>query len=358
MDRITVMNHVCGIFNNGIAFVIAIGIWIILPLSFLLYESLIIFEKTVSHFNTLGINDHECTYYNDSNVSIPISNFYKIGGAASIVEVFLIVIYFIMQLIDRLSLNIILLIEFCANIVVFAELILHLIVRFSISVNYCYTPVVNETLNIEHYLLWHDFLFVLDENVININILFPLISRNESIIDANKNETVNMKYGAIDYFTYDKVILDDASYDLSIGGYEYYSGYREDITFESKTFTYSESGGEIDHKLTKRAMPIHNHNNGKYQYILHLTGHGTSDGQDSTSDESEVEHAAAMQSADGDGAHNNLRSCYVLYACVKSEDDANFTSVSTFQNCKLTTDTNIDTIEADIDTIEDQLRHW
>ena len=67
-----------------------------------------------------------------------------------------------MPLIDGLSLNIIFLIQFDANIVAFAELTLHLTAQLSISVNYCYTQVIviNETLNIEHQFLWGDSLFV------------------------------------------------------------------------------------------------------------------------------------------------------------------------------------------------------
>ena len=60
MDRITVMNHVCGTFNHGIAFAIAIGIWIEISLLFLSYASSIIFENAVSHLNTLLII--ECIY--------------------------------------------------------------------------------------------------------------------------------------------------------------------------------------------------------------------------------------------------------------------------------------------------------
>ena len=195
----------------------------------------------------------------------------------------------------------------------------------------------------------------MDENVININILFPLISKNESIIDANKNKIINMNDGTIDYFRCDTVTLDDANYDLSIGGCEYHSGYHEDGTFESKTFTYSESSGEMDHKLTTCEMSIHNHNNDKYQYNLHHTGYDTLDGQDSTSDEPDVEHAATTQSADRYVAHNNLQPYYLLCACIKSEDDVNFTSVSTFPNYKLTTEINIDTIETDNDTIEGRI---
>ena len=136
----------------------------------------------------------------------------------------------------------------------------------------------------------------------------------------------------------------------------YYSGYREDGTFESKTFTYDESGGEMDHKLITSEMPSHNHDNGDYKYILRRTRSDTSDSQDSTgSTEPDVKYPDTMSSAGGDVEHNNLQPYYVLYACIKSQDDANFTSVSTFQNYKLTTNTNIDTIETDIDTIENQI---
>ena len=146
INRITAMGYVCGIFNNGIAcvlFVIAIDIWIevlVSSLSFVSYASSIIFEKT--GLKTPSII--ECIYNNNNNVAITINNFYKISGAARIFEMFLIVIYFIIiiQLIDGLSLNIILLIGF-------GELILHLTVQF---VNYCHIQVIviNETLNIEH----------------------------------------------------------------------------------------------------------------------------------------------------------------------------------------------------------------
>ena len=179
MDRITVMSHVCDIFNNGIAFVISIGTWIeISPFIILIICIINHFGKTVSRLNILSIIEY--IYDNNSNVA-------KISAPTSIVELLLVVIYFIMQLIDGLSLNITLLIEFGANIDIFAELILHLTVHLSINVNYCYTEVIaiNGT--------WDDFLLVLDKNAININVLFRLISRNGSIIDANKNEIVNMK---------------------------------------------------------------------------------------------------------------------------------------------------------------------
>ena len=38
--------------------------------------------------------------------------------------------------------------------------------------------------------------------------------------------------------TYDKLMLDDANYDLSIGGYEYYLGYCEDGTFLKATHAH------------------------------------------------------------------------------------------------------------------------
>ena len=44
-------------------------------------------------------------------------------------------------------------IEFGANMVVFAELILHLTVKLSINVNYCCIQVKKETLNIEDQFL-------------------------------------------------------------------------------------------------------------------------------------------------------------------------------------------------------------
>ena len=50
-------------------------------------------------------------------------------------------------------------------------------------------------------------------NVTNINVLFPLIPRN-------KNEICQCET-CCDCFTYDKVIFDNANYDLSIDCYEY-----------------------------------------------------------------------------------------------------------------------------------------
>ena len=85
---------------------------------------------------------------------------------------------------------------------------------------------INETLNIEHQFLWGHFLLispVVEENVTNINVLFPLISKNKSdssIDDDDEND--NCYYERwYDYFSFNEIIFDDLNYDLLNSGYEY-----------------------------------------------------------------------------------------------------------------------------------------
>ena len=183
MNRLTEIRNVYGIFN-GIAFVTTSRILIEISTLSLLSRALsIIFDDNIPHLNTQS--KIEFVYNNNSNATIIISNFYKINGAAIVLGFFSIDIYF-MQAIDG-SLNAMLSIELGANIAVFAQLIFYLTVQLSISVNYCYNQVmlINGTPSIEHQFLCGDFLLTLlflSENVTNVNVLFPLISRNENEI--------------------------------------------------------------------------------------------------------------------------------------------------------------------------------
>ena len=123
MTGITVMStsYICGIF---------IGILI----------ETIFLKKIVSHLNKVSTIERVCG--NDSNTTIIMNTIYKFCNVAIVVGGILIVIDFVTQLIDRLSLNIILLIEFGANIDFFAPLILRVTVQVSNSVDYRYTQVI------------------------------------------------------------------------------------------------------------------------------------------------------------------------------------------------------------------------
>ena len=134
MTGITVMNtsYICGIF---------LGILIeISTLSLLSHASSIILKNIVAHLNK--VSAIECVCGDDSDATIIMNNICEFCNVAIVVGGILIVIDFVTQLIDRLSLNIILLIEFGANIDFFAPLILRVTVQVSNSVDYRYTQVI------------------------------------------------------------------------------------------------------------------------------------------------------------------------------------------------------------------------
>ena len=147
MDRVTIDNHVCGIFSR-IALVIAIGIWIkISSLSLFLHVLLTIFDKIISHLCKLSTI--ECVDGNYSNVTIIVNNFYKVSGTAIVTGVFSIVIYFASKGINGSLSNITFSIGFDASIAAFAQLILNSTVQLFIGAIYCCVEVIDSVCHVQ-----------------------------------------------------------------------------------------------------------------------------------------------------------------------------------------------------------------
>ena len=93
----------------------------------------------------------ECDCVNSSNNIAIINIVYKISGAAIVVEFFIDVIYFVIQVMDDSSLSIQLPIEFGASIVETVQLVIYLAVQLSIDVD-CDRQVMHNVCCVVYYL--------------------------------------------------------------------------------------------------------------------------------------------------------------------------------------------------------------
>ena len=127
-----------GIDVIGITFIMNIVI-IVLRLPSFLDALPIIFDGINSNLHKLI--EFERNHSNNNNITIVFASVDTTRGTAIVFEFFVIVVYFIMQVIDESSLNILLLMEFGAIIVTITQLVLKLIVQTIICAVFSHSQV-------------------------------------------------------------------------------------------------------------------------------------------------------------------------------------------------------------------------
>ena len=95
------------------------------------------------NLNSDKLNKYEYNYVTNNNITIITKTFYTIRGAAIEIVFLVDVVYFLIPLMDKSSLNITLSIELNAIIVEIVQLILHLGLQSSITAVDCNTQVVH-----------------------------------------------------------------------------------------------------------------------------------------------------------------------------------------------------------------------
>ena len=140
----------------------------ILTLSSLLHALYFIFNGMISLSDKrIAI---ECFFGNNNDETVVMNKFYEIGDAEIVVTAFLTVIYFVMQVIDGLSLNILLSIEFDASIIAFDQLIIYSTSCLVTSaINIYFHPQV--THNVSYVFLFFSLLFFYCLGVINVVVI-------------------------------------------------------------------------------------------------------------------------------------------------------------------------------------------
>ena len=124
---------------NKITFIINIVVKVLRLLLFL--DALpIIFDGINSNLHKLI--ESERNHSNNNNITVVLANVDTIRGTVIVFEFDRIVIYFIIQVIDESSLNILLIIEFDAIIITITQLVLKLIVQTIIWEVFCHPQVI------------------------------------------------------------------------------------------------------------------------------------------------------------------------------------------------------------------------
>lgn len=92
-------------------------------------------------------------------------------------------------------------------------------------------------------------------------------------------------------------------------------GSATDARGEARTFRPNDSGGEYAHQLTISEMPSHNHENGKFTYLLMSDGNFTERSSDQTAGQPNLVAKGAIKEQGGDQAHNNVPPYLAVFFC-------------------------------------------